>query len=132
MNRISAALTSLRCPGCGKTVQPVRPVSQGPSPIGGETRWSFVWRPPSGVVCPECRFPLGRYARRLKWIRLFSAGALLLVVAAALYVVRRVTEAPVWLSGLQRGALVAGVAAFVLGVVGLVVGGRSKEPGAGS
>lgn len=129
--RISAALTSLKCPGCGKLVQPVQPATQVPPPGEGK-RWSFVWRPPSGVVCPECSFPLGRYARRLKWIRLFSAGVALLTIGLLLYVWGLVAEVPAWLRTLQRGTVFAGAAAFLMGMVGLVLGGRSEEAGARS
>lgn len=129
--RISAVMTSLRCPGCGKIVQPVQPATTSP-PSGEGKRWSFVWRPPSGEVCPECRFPLGRYARRVKWMRLFYFGVALLTVAFVLYVLRRVVDVPARFSVLQRGAATIGVVAFALSLVGLVVGGRSGGPGAES
>lgn len=126
--RISAAMTSLRCPGCGKIVQPVQPAAAAPPPAEGK-RWSFVWRPPSGVVCPECSFPLGRYARRLKWIRLFSAGVALLTIGFLLYILGRVTNVPAWVPPLQQGTVVVGAVAFLIGLLGLIVGGRSSQAG---
>jgi len=127
--RISAAMTSLRCPGCRKLVKPVMSTGDAvPPPALGVRRWSFVWRPPSGEVCPECGFPLGRYARRVKWMRLFYFGVALLTVAFVLYVLRRVVDVPAWFAVLQRGTATIGVVAFAVSLVGLVVGGRSGEP----
>jgi len=129
--RISGALMGVRCPGCGKFVQPtlipVQDAAPGADPSG--PRWSFVWRPPSGEVCPECQFPLARYARRVKWIRTFQLGVVLLTVSALLFMVGRFAEAPNWMTWTYRISGGLGAVAFLVGLTGLVVGGkRGPEP----
>ena len=134
MNRISQRLESVmsavKCPGCGKTVIPAMFSSpeegrQGTDAPGG--RWSFVWRPPSGRVCPECDFPLERYARRAKWIRVFSLGVATLMFAFLLYVAGRINPLPGWTVTLERWFLVLGLVAFLFGLTGMIVGGRRTE-----
>jgi hypothetical protein len=130
--RISEAMSTVECPGCGKRVVPTPAAppdaSAQPSapPAEGDQRWSFIWRPPSGQVCPECFFPLARFARRLKWVRTFSAGLVILVIALMLFVLWLLNPASDW--PVQAARLVAAVGAVVLlvGVVGIVVGGRRK------
>lgn len=138
MNRISqrleAAMTTVRCPGCGKTVVPTvmaAPTEGGEATGAARGRWSFVWRAPSGRVCPECDFPLERYARRAKWIRVFSLGVVTLTITFLLYVAGRINPLPGWVVGLERVLLILGLAALVVGLTGMVIGGRrSEEPGA--
>jgi hypothetical protein len=131
--RISAAITGVRCPGCGKFVTPTFSAGDGSpdqTPMEGGKRWSFVWRPPSGKVCPECSFPLARFARRLKWMWTFRVGVVLLVAAFALLLVRRYGGPGVGLVWPLRILAGGGLAAVVVGVVGLIVGGRhGAEPG---
>jgi hypothetical protein len=129
--RISAAVTGeVRCPACGKYVRPGLPQQNA----GGEAattdsgRWSFVWRDPSGVVCPECSFPLARYEKRLKWIRAFGVGVVLLTVAFLMYVLAKMTVLPVWFDWAVRSIAGVGLLAFLTGLVGLVIGGRSGPP----
>jgi hypothetical protein len=124
--RISDALTGVRCPGCRKFVQPTLIPVQGEAPETQQTgpRWSFVWRPPSGEVCPECQFPLARFARRVKWIRTFQLGVVLLTAAALLYVVSRFGEDVSWIVWTYRTSAALGGLAFLAGLVGLVVGGK--------
>lgn len=128
--RISAVMTGVRCPGCGAFVTPTLAaddVSAEGAPTGPGKRWSFVWRPPSGEVCPECGFPLARFARRLKWMWTFRVGVVLLVVAFALLLVKRYggdAGGVVWALRILGGA---GVLAVAVGVVGLIVGGRRGE-----
>jgi len=138
MNRISqrleAAMTTVKCPGCGKTVVPAfmaapKDDPQATSETGG--RWSFVWRPPSGRVCPECDFPLERYARRAKWIRVFTLGVVTLTFAFLLFVAGRINPLPAWVGATERVLLGVGAAAFVVGLVGMIVGGRRVEEPAG-
>jgi hypothetical protein len=76
-------------------------------------------------VCPECQFPLARYARRLKWIRAFSAGVVLLTIAFLLYALGRMTEFASWFDWVVRASAGIGLVALLVGLVGLVVGGRS-------
>jgi hypothetical protein len=128
--RVSTALTGVKCPSCGKFVKPILPLGESSAasdggPQGtGEGRWSFVWRPPSGEVCPECSFPLARYAKRVKWIRIFSAGVVLLTISFLFYVLTRIAQAPPWSAWLLRTGVILGTSAFIVGLVGLVVGGR--------
>ncbi len=128
--RISAAIAGVKCPGCSQFVVPTFVLS-GDS-TGGEqtvpgTRWSFVWREPSGKVCPKCSFPLDRYAKRVKWMRLFTAGVVLLTITFLTYVMGRFTDLPAWLPWVQRAGAALGGLAFLVGLVGLVVGGRSEQ-----
>ena len=84
-----------------------------------------MWRDPSGEICPACSFPLARYAKRVKWIRLFSFGVVLLTLAALLYLLGRMAEFPSWYPWVVKGAAGLGGIAFLVGLVGLVVGGQS-------
>jgi len=125
--RISAAVTGVRCPGCGQFVTPTLKAPEGPSEAEMSApgkRWSFVWRPPSGEVCPECSFPLARFARRLKWMWTFRTGVLALLVAFALLLVKRYGGVESALNWPLRVLGVLGVLAVIVGVVGLIVGGR--------
>jgi hypothetical protein len=116
----------VQCPGCGKVVKPVFPVMEPEATDAeGGKRWSFVWRDPTGEVCPECQFPLARYTRRLKWIRTFSVGVVLLTVAFLLYALGRMTDFPSWFGWVVRVSAGIGLGALLIGLVGLVVGGRS-------
>jgi hypothetical protein len=129
--RISEALSGVRCPGCGKFVKPTLPTGSAEDTAQDGGRWSFVWRAPSGEVCPECGFPLARYARRYKWIQTFSAGVVLLTVSFLLYVLAKMTELPGWYSWALRAMAAAGLLTFFIGLVGLVVGGRSGPGSSG-
>lgn len=128
--RVSAVLTGgVLCPGCGKLVTPT--LLPQPAEAGGEAsqtgeRWSFVWRPPSGRVCPECSFPLERYARRLKWIRMLGFGVVLLTVSVLLFVLDLIgggLHGTVRLVQQALGGL--GVLGVAAGLIGIVVGGKS-------
>ncbi len=126
--RISAAITGVKCPGCGGFVTPTLKVPEGPNEAEMATsgkRWSFVWRPPSGEVCPECGFPLARFARRLKWMWMFRVGVLSLVAAFVLLLVKRYGGVENALNWPLRVLGSLGLLALVVGVVGLIVGGRS-------
>ncbi len=128
--RLEAAMTTVKCPGCGKTVVPA--LLAAPKEDAGASgapggRWSFVWRPPSGRVCPECDFPLERYARRAKWIRVFSFGVATLMITFLLYVAGRVNPLPQWVVSLERVLLALGLVAFVVGFAGMIVGGRRTD-----
>ena len=128
--RISAAIAGVKCPGCSQYVVPTFVLS-GDSTAGEQTvpgkRWSFVWREPSGKVCPKCSFPLDRYAKRVKWMRLFTAGVVLLTITFLTYVMGRFTDLPAWLPWVQKAGAALGGLAFLVGLVGLVVGGRSEQ-----
>jgi hypothetical protein len=125
-SRISNAMSGVQCPACEKHVTPkyVAPEQGADEQEQIDGRWSFVWRPPSGEVCPECNFPLARYARRAKWMRLFGAGVALLTIAFLLQVLGKMTAMPGWYTWVPRTLAMVGLAAFVIGLVGLVVGGR--------
>ena len=127
--RIAAAVAGVRCPGCGKVVMPVEvPVMAGEASraAGGEDRWSFLWRAPSGPVCPECSFPLGRYARRVKWIRLLLTGVVLVTISLLLLVVGMMGEGSRLWWMVQRTVGVVGLAVLSTGLGGVIIGRRRK------
>ncbi len=125
-NRISEALTKVKCPGCGTYVTPkmapAEPAESSPEDSGA--RWSFIWRPPSGEICPQCNFPLARYARRLKWVRTFTAGVVLLTVSLLLFVLGMIGGFGDWSFWVPAGTALLGVAALIVGLVGIVLGSR--------
>ena len=121
--RISAALSGVKCPGCGNFVVPTMPADDTMVSKPGE-RFSFVWRPPSGAVCPRCGFPLARFAKRVKWIRLFGLGLVLMGIAAVLLVLLGGEIDLVWVPVLARVLLSLGAIAVVVGLAGLIIGGR--------
>lgn len=138
MNRIStainAALAGVRCPGCGNHVVPTVPAGDAAASKPGE-RFSFVWRPPSGEVCPQCGFPLARFAKRAKWIRLFGLGVVMVGIAVVLLVLLGGEIDLTWVPLLARVLLSLGGLAIVVGLVGLIVGGRrtvATEDGPGA
>ena len=126
--RISSTLQGIECPGCMKRVVPTfleggEGEEQVPPPDG---RWSFVWRPTSGLVCPECKFPLGRYAQRLKWVRLLGLGIASATAAVLLWVVGMMGGAGDALRMMQRILGGFGALAIVLGGLGIILGGRRR------
>ena len=127
--RISSAMSGVECPGCLKHVIPAfldaaEGMQPAPEPDG---RWSFVWRPTSGLVCPECKFPLGRHAQRLKWIRVFGLGVVVVTVSALLWVLQLFGGAGAGLRLMQRMLGVAGLVGILVGLAGIVVGGRRRS-----
>ena len=124
--RISEAMSGVKCPACEKHVTPkfVAAETGADDPPAVDGRWSFVWRPPSGEVCPECNFPLARYAKRAKWMRLFGAGVAVLTISFLLHVLGKMTTFPAWYGWIPRTLATIGLVAFVIGLIGLVVGGR--------
>jgi len=131
--RVSSAMSGVRCPGCGQFVVPTEiPAADAPAPSEGGPgqRWSFIWRPPSGRICPRCSFPLERYARRAKWIRLFGAGVVLLTVSLLLFVFTMIGGESPWVAVVRWSAGAIGLLALLTGLVGIVLGGRrSPESG---
>jgi hypothetical protein len=129
--RISEAIAGIKCPGCNQYVVPTFALSGDPTDeeqtVPGK-RWSFVWREPSGKVCPKCSFPLDRYAKRVKWMRLLGTGVVLLTVSLLTYVMERFSGLPTWFYWVQRAGVAIGGLAFLVGLVGLMVGGRSEQP----
>jgi hypothetical protein len=124
-------MTTVSCPGCGKRVVPTvsaPPDTPAPTPGAAETgeRWSFIWRPPSGMVCPECFFPLSRYARRLKWVRVFSGGLALLVAALMLTLLWMFSPQSTWPVRAARIVALVGAAVLLVGAGGIVIGGRRR------
>ena len=127
--RVSAVLTGgVLCPGCGKLVNPTllpQPAEANEASQTGE-RWSFVWRPPSGRVCPECSFPLERYARRLKWIRMLGFGVVMVTLSVLLFVLDLMGGGlPNTVRLVQQVLGAVGVLGVAVGLGGIVVGGRS-------
>ena len=127
--RISARITGVRCPGCGAFVTPTLPDTSAAADAAAAKpggRWSFVWRPPSGEVCPECSFPLARFARRLKWMWLFRIGVMLLTITFVILLIQQIGQTSVrggWVVGVLGGV---GLLAALIGIVGLVLGGRRQ------
>jgi hypothetical protein len=131
--RLSSAMSGVRCPGCGQFVVPTEiPVADAlaPSDGGSGKRWSFIWRPPSGRICPNCSFPLERYARRAKWIRLFGAGVVLLTGSLLLFVFTMIGGTSSWAAVAQRVLGAIGALALLVGLVGILLGGR-RGPASG-
>lgn len=128
--RISEAIAGIKCPGCNQYVVPTFALSGDPTgeeqTVPGK-RWSFVWREPSCKVCPKCSFPLDRYAKRVKWMRLLATGVVLLTISLLTYVMGRFTDLPAWFQWLRRAGVALGGLAFLVGLGGLVVGGRSEQ-----
>lgn len=124
--RISTAIHTIRCPGCGQLVIPAPPATTtetpGPSVAGGG-RASFIW-PPRGEVCPDCGFPLARYGDRLVWIRLFFAGVVLVTLSVLLFVMAVIGGYGGWVVWILLGLGGAGCLTLVIGLVGGVVGYR--------
>jgi hypothetical protein len=133
--RISSAISTLECPGCGKRVVPIvasPPGAGGPPASPSDQseegkRWSFIWRPPSGAICPECFFPLARYVRRLKWVRTFSAGLVLLVGALMLFILSLLNPASTWAGSGARLVVGIGGLVTVVGIGGIVLGGQRSD-----
>ena len=128
---ISAAWSTVKCPGCRRFVVPVvLPTSDAES--GGEAapRWSFIWTQPRGEVCPECQFPLERYAHRVIWIRLFLTGVVLLGMSAVLLVLSLVGGTNGKLADAPAVVTTLGVVVLLVGLAGIVIGGwhRPKHP----
>lgn len=130
-DRISAVFAGVKCPGCNQYVVPTfaaaGDTTSAEQSVPGK-RWSFVWREPSGKVCPKCSFPLDRYAKRVKWMRLFAAGVVLLTISLLTYIMERFTDVPAWFAWVRQIAVALGGLAFLVGLIGLVVGGRSEQP----
>jgi hypothetical protein len=120
-------MSAVKCPACGKYVTPtVVPPEEPSTPAesGPGKRWSFIWVPPQGEVCPDCSFPLARFARRAKWLRIFMTGIVLVTVWLLLRVLAIVVDFSSWLVWVQRVAGGVGLVALLVGFVGLLVGGR--------
>ncbi len=131
-SRINEAFSTVKCPGCGKNVTPAFATpddgSESEQDQDGK-RWSFIWRPPSGEVCPECSFPISRYAYRRKWIHLFMVGTALLTVVALLFVFAMMSGFPGWFVWIVRAGAAVAIVTTVVGLVGIVIGGRhGTEP----
>lgn len=124
--RVSSMLDAIDCPGCGKTVTPTTQGDAEAPPADGR-RMSFVWRPSSRATCPECGFPIERFLRRQRWIRLFLGGVVLVTVGATLFMVDWIRGAiggvATW-SGVGMAGL--GAVLLVSGLVGIVIGEHAR------
>ncbi len=105
--RISAAIATITCPGCGEGITP------------REER------------CPKCDFPLSRYALRLKWFRVFFVGVLILVVSGGVTFLAMLSDLRGWVGWMLAGVAGVGFVTFGVGLVGIVFGGP-HAPGARS
>ena len=123
---ISAMWSTVKCPRCGKSVHPDQIALAGVSatPGASEKRWSLLWLPPRGDVCPECDFPISKYIGRLKWIRLMMVSVLIVLVALFLQMIALVAQVDaVYIAVLKRTVL-AGAGLFVVGSAGVILGRR--------
>ena len=129
--RVDTLLHAVQCPGCGATVSPnqAQDATAGSLPAGGR-RMSFAWRPTSRAVCPDCGFPIERFLRRQRWIRLFLAGVVLLTLGGAVFMLGWIRGSPggwtywmVWVAGGLGGS------ALIVGLLGLTIGGRTRAGG---
>ena len=128
-DRISAALSTVTCPSCKQQVTPIEPApADAPAESKPGARFSYIWVEPSGKVCPECNFPLDRFARRLKWLETFIAGIGVFALWVVLGVIGTGMQFPVWLRWVQVGLAAVGTALFLVGVIGLLIGGRWRAP----
>ena len=122
--RISTVWSTVKCPRCGMFVHPdhLAVASASPTPGADEKRWSLLWRPPRGDICPECDFPLSKYFGRLKWIRLMMVGVAIVLVALFLQMIGLVAQiSSVYIVFLKRSVL-AGAVLFGIGFAGVILG----------
>jgi hypothetical protein len=61
-------------------------------------------------------------------MRLFAAGVVLLTISLLTWVMERFTDLPTWLPWARNAGVALGGLAFLVGLGGLVIGGRSEEP----
>jgi hypothetical protein len=124
---VTAALATVRCPGCGNFVVPtIAPAEDGTDNAEdtGE-RWSYIWLPPRGEICPDCDFPLERYLHRRKWIWLFLAGVSVATVSLFLLGLAGIggtRGGPLWQVAIVGTG--TGLVFLLVGAVGIVIGGR--------
>jgi len=125
--RMSAMWTSVKCPRCRTLVQPERlTAGEGTAAVPADDgkRWSFLWRPPRGDFCPDCGFPLSKYFGRLKWIRTVTIGLAIALVFLALQILGfRGFRSPTYMR-VMRGGVLLGVVVALVGMVGIVIGGK--------
>ena len=77
---------------------------------------------------------MDRYAKRLKWVQTFIMGVALVTLSIILLIVAMLGGFEGWLRTLLRITAVAGLAALVVGLIGIIVGGRRPQetvPGGG-
>lgn len=128
--RVDSILDAVECPGCGSTVSPNQnqDTASESQPAGGPgNRVSFVWRPTSRAVCPDCGFPIERFLRRQRWIRLFLAGVVLLTLSGAAFMVNWIRGSPAgWAYGVLGTMVGIGATVLIVGLLGLAIGGRAR------
>lgn len=128
--RISSVWTAVKCPKCGMLVAPTSQPAGDGKPAGDAQgkRWSFLWVEPRGDFCPECEFPLSKYFGRLKWIRTAMIGVAVVLAALVLQLLGIVLILGPRYNTVMKSALLVGAAATVIGVAGVVIGGRHAAP----
>ena len=125
-SRINTTVSQVKCPGCSKRVVPtiIPDVEPESNTSADGKRWSFIWRPPRGEICPECQFPLARFAYRKKWVSTLMAGIVVLTLAVLLLLLAMMSGFPSWFVVIVQLTAAAGIATVVIGFAGLIVGGR--------
>jgi len=123
--RISTMWSAVKCPRCGKVVQPGALVPEdGSTPPPDDARWSFLWTPPRGDVCPECEFPLSKYFGRLKWIRTFVIGVAIVILSVALQLIGLGIRPRTRFVQFTMIGVLIGAAVTVVGALGIIIGGK--------
>ncbi len=124
--RISTMWSSVKCPRCGKMVHPDQIALAGATPTPGANakRWSLLWLPPRGDVCPECDFPIAKYVGRIKWIRLMMVSVLIVLVALFLQMIALVAQSDAMYIAILKRTVLAGAVLFAIGSAGVILGKR--------
>ena len=125
--RISTMWSAVKCPRCGRLVQPdtLLPEEGAPPPAADdEKRWSFLWTPPRGDVCPECDFPLSKYFGRLKWIRTFVIGVAIVLLSVALQLIGLGIRPGTRFVQFTMAGVLIGAAVAIIGALGVIIGGK--------
>ena len=125
---ISTAWSTVKCPRCGKHVRPNQLVAASGMPVpmegGDQKRWSLLWLPPRGDVCPDCDFPISKYMGRIKWIRLMMVSVLVVLVALLLQMMALVAQIDALYIAVLKRVILVGAVLFAVGLVGVIVGRR--------
>lgn len=131
-DRAGGGAYAVQCPGCGQYVVPSGGVLAGKSDRApGARGWSSLWQGTGGDFCPNCDFPLSRYAARIGWIRLLFVGIVLLMLQPLFFVLALMGALHGWFAWLVAGTATAGLGGVILALVGITIGGpvkRRSEP----
>lgn len=125
--RVTAVWSTVKCPRCGARVDPNNLGSGDQSaqpPADSEKRWSFVWTPPRGDFCPECEFPMSKYFGRIKWIRTFGVGIVMVLLFVTMQIIGSVARIGEAFTVTMQILVALGGIISIIGIVGIIVGGK--------